>query len=145
MDRLENIKSKLQASGMRITKPRLAVAKILIEHAGCPLSPEEIHQKTLSLKGISCDQVSVYRALSKFKDLGLATKSSFQGEAARYKLAGLNPPRHEHFFKCRQCQNVESFNECFVSKKERLLEAAGYKNVSHHLEISGVCPKCVNS
>jgi Fe2+ or Zn2+ uptake regulation protein len=150
MVKLSEIKDRLQSAGMRVTQARLLVAKVLIANKSTPLSPEQIHQKTKKYTGDPCDQVSVYRALSRFTELKLATKNAFQGEAARYKIVNLetaskNKHSHEHFFKCRSCQKVESFEECFVSQKEKNLESAGYREISHHLEISGVCPSCVKS
>jgi Fe2+ or Zn2+ uptake regulation protein len=37
---------------------------------------------------------------------------------------------------------VEVLDRCDVSKLERLAREKGYGNISHTLEIFGVCPKC---
>ena len=149
MTTMTDIQASLKSSGMRITKPRLAVAKVLLSNKGNLLSSEIIYQRISAKAGDSCDQVSVYRALATFTKLGFVQKSQFQGEAARYKFVEIKKAKkshsHEHFFKCRKCQTIESFDECFVSQKEKSLEEAGYKDVAHHLEISGICPSCTSS
>ncbi|MFK8137907.1 MAG: hypothetical protein AB8E15_06080 [Bdellovibrionales bacterium] len=46
------------------------------------------------------------------------------------------------FLKNTKYNVVESFEDCFVSKKEKELEKSGYKNLQHHLETKGLCPSC---
>ena len=108
------------------------------------LTSEEIYNKIKASKKLNCDQVSVYRILSTYEDLGVVQKSVFQGEATRYVLRD-GPDQlahHQHFFKCRLCSVVEPFSECLVGKKESELKSKGYTNLEHHLEITGVCPAC---
>jgi Fe2+ or Zn2+ uptake regulation protein len=143
---IQHFKDELKARGLRVTQPRVAVASILMgQEKRRQLSPEEVFSQIKKTKKWNCDQASVYRALATFVGLKLVNKSLFQGEASRYALAGAADTRahaHKHFFKCRECQSVKSFHECFVSKKEKELENLGYRDIAHHLEISGVCPNC---
>lgn len=136
---LEEIKKTLKNNGLRITQTRLRVANILLNNNNSYLTPEEVFK---NIDGGECDQVTVYRVLSKFETLGIVSKSSFKGEANRFKLASENKSVHGHFFKCNQCNVIEPLNECFVIQKEKELKANGYKNLSHHLEITGLCPTC---
>jgi len=145
MKKLNQVKEILQSHGLRITQSRLAVATILIKNSERPLTPEEIFNKVQNSKSLNCDQVSVYRTLTTFEELGLVKKSVFQGEAARYMLNESDRTQshhHEHFFKCDSCDVIEPFEDCLVSKKEKELERSGYKNLHHHLEITGLCPSC---
>ena len=143
--KINQIKNILKLNNCRITKSRLAVATILIKNSDTLLSSDDIFYKIKSSKKFNCDHVSVYRILSTFEKLGLVKKNIFQGDAARYALNDLKGPQkysHEHFFKCIQCNVIESFADCLVSKKEKELEKNGYKNLNHHLEITGLCPSC---
>lgn len=144
MRKLNSIKQVLQHHGLRITQSRLAVATILIRNSERPLTSEEIFNKIRYSKSLNCDQVSVYRTLSVFEELALVKKSVFQGEAARYMLneSDRRQSHHEHYFKCDSCDVIEPFEDCLVSKKEEELERIGYKNLHHHLEITGLCPSC---
>ena len=146
MSGLDHVKTILQSHGLRVTKSRLAVATILIQNKSSLLTSVEIFKRITKAKKLNCDQVSVYRILSTFEQLGIARKNVFQGEAARYTFNepsyGVIYHRHEHFFKCDQCGIIEPFEGCLVSKKERELEKNGYRELNHHLEITGLCPKC---
>lgn len=144
---LTQIKSILQASNFRVTQSRLAVAQTLLHNKDKLLSSDEIYHKIKSDATLSCDQVSVYRALATFEKLKLVKKSCFHGDAARYALSAAESnesSHHEHFFKCIQCSVIEPFEGCFVSKKEKELETIGYRQLNHHLEITGICPGCAN-
>ena len=55
---------------------------------------------------------------------------------------GHHKGNHEHFFKCNSCNTIESFQDCLIYKKEEELQKAGYTDISHHLEITGICPSC---
>ncbi len=140
---LNQVTKLLKSEGLRVTRPRLSVAATMLSVADEFLSPEEIHKKITTSRKDSCDLVSVYRVLTKFEELGLVTKSSFHGEANRFKLSkNLKKDSHRHYFKCLECQFIEPIRDCLVVKKEKELMESGYKNLSHHLEITGVCPKC---
>ena len=145
MNKINQIKDILKSNNYRITQSRVAVAKILLKNYDTLLSSDEIFNKIQTSKKLNCDQVSVYRVLSIFDKLGLVKKSTFQGDAARYTLIDLEEKQnryHEHFFKCVHCNVIESFKDCLISKKEKELEKNGYKNLNHHLEITGLCPGC---
>lgn len=145
MEKLEKVKNILHGHKLRVTQSRIAVATILIDQASSSLTPEEIFLLIEDSKDLSCDQVSVYRTLTTFYELGLVKKSVFQGEAARYSF--VEKPKksgqsHEHFFKCDLCSIVEPLKGCFVTRKEKELEKSGYRNLHHHVEITGLCPSC---
>ncbi len=149
MNKIETIKEILKTEGLRITQGRIAVADLLIRNQNQFFSPEEIFLRISKSKKYDCDQVSVYRTLTKFEELAIVTKSSFKGEAARYKFndnqfikSHKHKHKHEHFFKCESCGVIEPFEDCLVLKKERELEQKGYKQLAHHLEITGICPDC---
>ena len=149
MNQFVQVKETLQSHSLRITKPRLAVASILIKNKAL-LTPEEIHTQIQGSKKLNCDQASVYRTLTTFEELGLVKRSIFQGEPARFMLSTSKNDNacsygHEHFFKCNQCHSIEPLKECLISKQERQLESYGYRNLSHHLEITGLCPNCAKT
>jgi Fe2+ or Zn2+ uptake regulation protein len=148
MKDINELKSLLKSKQLRVTNSRLAVATILLKNIKKPLTSEEIFNKIQKSKKYDCDQVSVYRILSKFVEIGVIKKSIFQGEASRYLLSDTNadnPHPHEHYFKCTNCNFIKPFHNCFVSTKEKELEESGFKNLKHHLEITGLCPNCAES
>ena len=145
MNKLEKVKDILKEKKLRITSSRLAVASFLIKNQKSTLRAEDIYSKISHSKDYDCDQVSVYRALTLFEELGLVTKTQFQGGAARYSLTSSlkrNHAYHQHYFKCNQCNIIEPLDSCFVAKKESELKKNGYSNLKHHIEITGLCPNC---
>lgn len=115
-------KKILKNENLRITQGRLAIAELLIRNQGQFFSPEEIYLKIQKSKKYDCDQVSVYRTLTKFEELAIVTKSCFKGEATRYKFNEdqlKNSLNHEHFFKCINCNTIEPLQYCLVGKKKK--------------------------
>tara|TARA_B100000925_G_scaffold262508_1_gene219841 strand:+ start:330 stop:779 length:450 start_codon:yes stop_codon:yes gene_type:complete len=145
---LDQFLQTLKNNKLRVTQSRIAVATVLFKNSNQALTPEEIFQKIDASKKLHCDQVSVYRILATLEELSLVTKSKFQGEASRYMVnlcKDKEDNHHEHYFKCYSCNLVEPFKGCLVSKKEKELEKAGYTELKHHLEITGLCPSCTLS
>ena len=99
------VKEALQSHSLRITKPRLAVASILIKNKAL-LTSEEIHTQIQGSKKLNCDQASVYRTLTTFEELGLVKRSIFQGEPARFMLSTSkkdNSHDHAHAHDHKRC------------------------------------------
>ena len=121
----------------------------LLNNQNTFLSPDEIFTEIQNSEDEECDRASVYRALGTFEKLGLVRRSNFQGDAARYALSETVEKKtrnyHVHFFKCIECNVIEPFSGCLVAKKEQELEKEGYRNLSHHLEITGLCPNCAKN
>lgn len=142
----ESIFKIIKDHSLRLTNSRIALVDILLKNSDDYLTPEELFIKITKAKNLSSDQVSVYRNLTKFEELGIVKKSEFHHDASRYilnKLTHGKPKRkHEHYFKCFKCDTIEPFSDCFISKKEKELKSSGYSQLSHHLEITGLCPSC---
>ena len=126
----------LRANGQRITEPRQAVLDILTHEHG-PFTAEELHAR---LKKGACDLVTVYRVLAAFEELNLVRRCDFGDGAYRYEFN--TGEQHHHHIICRSCQSVEVLDLCVVESLERLVRQKGYANVTHTLEIFGVCVKC---
>ena len=85
----DRIYTLLKEAGYRLTKPRRAVAQVLL--AGqTPLSIEEIHSR---LGDRSINRVSVYRTVQLFCDLGIVRRLQFHEGFARYELAEVQRPQ----------------------------------------------------
>lgn len=135
----------LKKASLRVTQSRLAVTEVLIKYEQYYLTPDDIYQKIQAANGMSCDQASVYRTLALFEKLGIVQRNDFCKAASRYKINDSFEKEeggHKHFFKCVSCFTIEPFGHCFVSEREKELEALGYRNLGHHFEITGLCPDC---
>lgn len=134
----------LKKKSLRVTQSRLVVADVLLQNKDNFLTPDDIFQSILGQEKMSCDQASVYRTLATFEEIGIVQKSDFHKDASRYKINESfgEKKHHRHFFKCISCLTVEPFSDCFIHKKEKEMQDKGYRNLKHHLEITGLCPNC---
>jgi Fur family ferric uptake transcriptional regulator len=119
----------------RITRPRREILAALAAEHG-PFTIEQIHQR---LKRRPCNLVTVYRNLAVLEELELVRRCDFGDGTYRYEL---NAEGHHHHIICRVCARVETLELCAVTALERLARRMGYRQVTHSLELFGVCPKC---
>lgn len=132
---IESIEAALKNGKLRVTEQRVNILSILHKEHG-PFSCEEIFQR---MPKNSCDLATVYRSLEQLEESGLVNVCNFQDGLKRYEIEG---GHHHHHFVCRSCKAVEPLEDCVVASLEKKLEKKGYKNLKHHLEVFGLCPKC---
>ena len=126
----------MRANGQRVTGPRKAIVSMLIAEHG-PFSAEEIFKK---LPDGECDLVTVYRCLAAMEELDVVRRCDFGDGTYRYEI-NLSDHHHHHIV-CRSCRAVQVIDLCVADALERIARQMGYSNVTHTLEIFGVCPKC---
>jgi Fur family ferric uptake transcriptional regulator len=127
----------LRQAGYRLTKPRLAVFRVLEENdAG--LSPEEVYRRGRSICP-SLGLVTVYRTLELLTELGLVRRVHSEQQCHSYASAGVE----RHYLICKACHRVIEFP---CHGLEGLIEGVrrqtGYTISDHLLELSGLCPDC---
>jgi Fe2+ or Zn2+ uptake regulation protein len=122
----------------RITEPRKALLGILTREHG-PFTAEELHGQ---MKGI-CDLVTVYRCLSAMEEINLVRRCDFGDGSYRYEFN--TGDHHHHHIICRSCHSVQTLDMCVADGLERMARQLGYANVTHTLEIFGVCVGCQKS
>lgn len=120
----------------RVTEPRKAMLAVLTHEHG-PFTAEELHAR---LAGGICDLVTVYRSLAAMEEINLVRRCDFGDGTYRYEFN--TGEHHHHHIVCRVCHGVETLDLCVADGLERMARQMGYANVTHILEIFGVCPKC---
>lgn len=128
--------AKLRKNGQRVTEPRKALLTVLTREHG-PFTAEELHRK---LKGGLCDVVTVYRCLAAMEEIRLVRRCDFGDGSYRYEFN--TGEHHHHHLICRVCGSVQTLDLCVVDGLERMARQMGYANITHMLEVFGVCPKC---
>ena len=126
----------LRKSRLKITQPRQAILKVLIQEHG-PFTMEELHRR---IKKGPCDLVTVYRCLATLAKVGLVRRCDFGDGNSRYEFSGSG--HHHHHIICNACQHVEVLDACLIEDLERLVRDKGYLEISHSLEFFGVCSDC---
>jgi len=120
----------------RVTEPRKAILEILTREHG-PFTAEELHG--LMKKGV-CDLVTVYRCLATMEEIALVRRCDFGDGSYRYEFN--TGEHHHHHIICRVCHGVRTLDFCVADSLERMARQIGYANVTHTLEIFGVCAQC---
>lgn len=120
----------------RITAPRRAILSVLTREHG-PFTADEIHHRMET--GV-CDLVTVYRCLSAMEEISVVRRCDFGDGSYRYEFN--TGEHHHHHIICRVCHGVETLDLCMADALERMARQMGYANVTHTLEIFGVCKKC---
>ncbi len=133
---LDLVRTRLRASHMRVTQPRISILRNLINRTA-PASIEQIHRE---IAGNSCDLVTVYRCLAAFEQIGLVRRSFLHNGTALYEFT-LGEERHYHII-CKECGQAERVGYFSVEGPKRVLRERGYADLSHLVEFFGICPAC---
>jgi Fe2+ or Zn2+ uptake regulation protein len=135
---------KIKAAGLKLTRPRMLVIEVLRQNKNGFISADEIFN-LINHKEKVCDLTSIYRTLTSLEEIQLVEKSDFFGEASQYRLLSHQDHyhHHHHYFKCNECGKIEVLcGDCNVVQYENDLKKRGFSNLSHRLELSGLCPSC---
>jgi Fur family ferric uptake transcriptional regulator len=126
----------LRQLGHRITAPRKALLRVLTQEHG-PFTADELHKR---LPADLCDPVTVYRGIATLEEANLVRRCDFGDGMYRYEFN--TGEHHHHHVICRSCGSVVTLDVCFADGLERMVRQMGYANVTHTLEIFGICAVC---
>jgi Fur family ferric uptake transcriptional regulator len=135
--RLEQALALLERSALKRTQPRVTLIELLAREHG-PFSIDEIQR---ALKKRKLDQVTVYRCLSAFEEIGLARRCEFGDGVSRYELQVCAEHPHYHVI-CVHCRAMRTLEDDAVRALESKARELGFSNVRHSLAFYGVCRTC---
>lgn len=125
-------------SGGRSTRQRRAVVAEL-DATDQFRSAQDIHE-ALRRNGDPVGLATVYRALQTLVDAGEVDIVKTDDGEAVYRQCN---PTHHHHLVCRNCGNtVEVTGPTVEQWTERVAAEHGFHDVSHTLELFGLCPDC---
>jgi Fur family ferric uptake transcriptional regulator len=134
----ETFVEQLSQAGYRITQPRLAVIRAMLEDKGYS-RPYEIHERAASYCP-SVGLVTVYRTLDLMVQMGLARRIHTDDGCHSYVVTSNG---HRHHLVCRQCGATVEFDGCDLSAfLARVSRETGYQIDDHLLELVGLCSAC---
>ena len=123
----------------RRTRQRAAVDEVLDEVDDF-VSAQELHQM-LRARGSRVGLATVYRALQTLADDGRVDVLRSDAGEAVYRRC--DQPDHHHHLVCRSCgAAVEISRPAVEAWAEDVARAHGYVDVTHTVEIFGLCPRC---
>lgn len=124
----------------RHTRQGAAVADVMCG-ADSFRTAQEVHAE-LARRGQHIGLTTVYRHLNALVDAGHADVVRRGDGEARFKLCGAGSQDHHHHLVCRVCGRSEEVTGPQVERwAENVARAAGYTDVSHTLEVFGLCPE----
>ncbi|MCL1897485.1 MAG: transcriptional repressor [Micrococcales bacterium] len=122
----------------RSTRQRQALLEALRHHPGF-ISAQALHNQ-LAAQDHAISLATVYRNLQQLAEDGRLDVLYDAGEAT-YRAC--RRESHHHHLVCRQCGGADEFEaEAVADWAEQIARTAGYSQVQHTLEISGLCPQC---
>ena len=127
---------RMKERALRVTSPRQAMLQVLGD-AQQPLSAEEIH--TRAGDG-ALDLVTVYRSLGALEAAGIVQRHPLERGRSLYALPAAG--HHHHHVTCRRCGRLDRLPGCDTGAVEAAARAKGYDDLTHVLEVYGVCPAC---
>jgi Fur family transcriptional regulator, ferric uptake regulator len=124
--------------GGRPTRQRRAVADVLATFSDFR-SAQEIHE-LLAQRGEAVGLATVYRTLQRLAEAGEVDLLRTEDGEAIYRRCS---NAHHHHLVCRQCgATVEVEGPAVERWTRQIADEHGYADVSHTLEIFGVCGSC---
>ena len=127
----------LQESDLKDTKRRRAVLHVL-ENSESPMAADKIYSQVI--KSVPMSVSTTYRILAALSEKGILLKSPNQDGKTYYQI---NNHQHTHYLTCTLCNDMIVIDDCPLDALEAVLnEATGYIITGHHLEFTGICPKC---
>jgi Fe2+ or Zn2+ uptake regulation protein len=134
----EHIFQELSEAGYRLTQPRQAVIRTLLENEDYA-SPAQVHARAQGhYPGVSL--VTVYRTLDLLAELGFVRRIHTKDGCHGYAIAGNG---HRHHLICRHCGAAVEFEGCDLSAfLARVGQETGFIVEDHLLELVGVCSAC---
>jgi len=124
---------------VRPTRQQLAVAEALREVEGFS-SAQALHE-VLRKQGQSVGLTTVYRHLQALADAGeIDSLRTADGESVYRRCT---EPAHHHHLVCRDCgATVEVTGPTVETWAAAVAKAHGFTQVSHTVEVFGLCPQC---
>jgi Fur family peroxide stress response transcriptional regulator len=127
----------LARRGLRATRQRVAVLRLLRRHRGHPTALE-VHGRLLA-EHPSLSQKTVYEVLDSLVAAGLASRVVQVGGASRYE-ARLDRHYHVHCRACGRLLDVPAGADAPIRGRTPLPE--GFRVETIHVTLEGVCLRC---
>lgn len=138
MDAPNPIVRALGEAGYRLTAPRLALARLIVDLDG-HFSASDL-AATARDRRIGVSRATLFRALDLLVELGVVERLDLpSGEHAYVECA----PAHHHHVVCSRCGRTAEVDDAGLNDAVREIgRRSGYRIERHRLELFGLCPSC---
>ena len=130
----DNIITRCEAKGLRMTGPRKTIAAVL-ESADDHPDVEELYARASAVdKRISL--ATVYRTVKLFEEAGILDRVDFGDGRSRYESA--ERAHHDHLIDINSGVVIEFVDPEIEALQEKIAQRLGYRLKGHRLELYGV-------
>ena len=127
-------KNDLKEAGLKITKPRIEILKLLETSEKQHFGADEIYQELLA-SGFKVGIATVYRVLTQFEAAGLIIKHNFEGDQCVYELE--RGEHHDHMVDLKTGKIVEFHDEIIEQRQVEIAKEHGFELMEHSLTLYG--------
>ena len=128
-----NYEGELRKAGVRITRPRQAILKILSETDDHP-DAMEIFRRAVKID-TTISLATVYRTMKLLEGLGAVHRHAFEGGPARFENA--DGEHHDHLIDMDTGEVIEFHSETIERLQQQIADELGYDIEHHRLELYG--------
>ncbi|WP_112310051.1 Fur family transcriptional regulator [Pseudogemmobacter bohemicus] len=121
----------LRDGGVRVTRQREALVRVLTESADHP-DATELHRRA-QLIDDTVSLATVYRTLTVLEREGVIHRHSFENGSARFEVAA--PGHHDHILDLDSGEIIEFHSEKIEELQRRIAAEMGYEIIHHRLEL----------
>ena len=130
-DRAQAFEAALRRAGVRITRQRAALLRVLAAAEDHP-DATQLHARATEA-GAAVSLATVYRTLAALEAQGVILKLEFAGEPARFEPA--DGSHHDHMIDVETGEVREFVNERIERLQAEIAAEMGYEIVRHRLEL----------
>ncbi len=130
-DKTRRMTQALRDNGVRVTRQREALLRVLTEAEDHP-DATELHRRARGLDE-SVSLATVYRTLSVLEREGVVQRHSFESGGARFEVA--DQAHHDHIVDLDSGDIIEFRNERIEELQRQIAAEMGYEIIHHRLEL----------
>ncbi|ASY70681.1 Fur family transcriptional regulator [Sinorhizobium fredii] len=130
-NRIVELEGILRDGGVRVTRQRAAILKILAEAEDHP-DASELHRRAKEIDA-TVSLSTVYRTLSALEQQGVVQRHAFENATARFETA--DAPHHDHLIDIETGAVIEFRSDKIEQLQAEIAAELGYDLVRHRLEL----------
>ncbi|MCA1492651.1 Fur family transcriptional regulator [Sinorhizobium alkalisoli] len=130
-NKVEELEGILRDGGVRVTRQRAAILKILAEAEDHP-DASELHRRAKEIDA-TVSLSTVYRTLSALEQQGVVQRHAFENATARFETA--DAPHHDHLIDIDTGDVIEFRSDKIEQLQAEIAAELGYDLVRHRLEL----------
>ncbi|WP_341486756.1 Fur family transcriptional regulator [Pararhizobium sp. A13] len=130
-NRVEELEGVLRDGGVRVTRQRAAILKILAIAEDHP-DASELHRRAKEIDA-TVSLSTVYRTLSALEQQGVVHRHAFESATARFETA--DAPHHDHLIDIDTGAVIEFRSDKIEQLQAEIAAELGYDLVRHRLEL----------